>query len=316
MPEWLVERGIGESRAALVEDGEIIEGRIELEGLLRAGTVLQVRLVTAGPRNAIARDDAGTEYLLPRGAPGVTEGAAFKIEVTREAIPGVEPWKLALARATDAPLREAPPLTGRELPLPAHRDELADAGWNDLLDEARSGVVQFAGGELRISPTPAMTLVDVDGYLPPEELAVVGAAAVARAIRRLDIGGSVGIDLPTSGSKSARQQAAAAIDAHVPQPFERTAVNGFGFVQVVRPRVRASLVELAHNRASFEARALLRRAAFEPAGPKSLVAHPAVIAALEQEPAWRDALARQVGGPVSLRADASLPMSGGYGEKA
>jgi hypothetical protein len=161
-----------------------------------------------------------------------------------------------------------------------------------------------------------MTLIDVDGHLPPEELAVVGAAAAAKAIRRLDIGGSIGIDLPTSGSRSARQRAAAAIDAHLPQPFERTAVNGFGFVQIVRPRLRASLVELAQDRAEFEARALVRRAVFESPGPKRLVAHPAVAAVFDGKPSWTEALARQVGGAVSLRADASLPMSGGYAKKA
>src|SRR6185369_7327824 len=127
--------------------------------------------------------------------------------------------------------------------------------WDDVIEQARSGTVQFAGGELRLSPTPAMTLIDVDGYLAPDDLAVLGAAEAAKAIRRLDIGGSIGIDLPTAGSKAARQAAAAAIDQHLPQPFERTAVNGFGFVQIVRPRLRASLVELAQDRASFEARA-------------------------------------------------------------
>ena len=114
-------------------------------------------------------------------------------------------------------------------------DRNLDRVRNDLLDEARTGVVTFAGGELRISPTPAMTLIDVDGYLEPDELAVLGAAEAARAIRRLDIGGSIGIDLPTASGKAARQAAAAAIDGALPRPFERTAVNGFGFVQIVRP---------------------------------------------------------------------------------
>jgi hypothetical protein len=190
------------------------------------------------------------------------------------------------------------------------------AGWNDLIDEARSGIVRFAGGELRISPTPAMTLIDVDGHLPPAELAVRGAGEAARAIRRLDIGGSIGIDLPTVGSKSVRQAAAAAIDAALPQPFERTAVNGFGFVQLVRPRRRASLVELAQDRAPFEARVLLRRVAFEPPGARRLVAHPAVIAVLESRPDWLEQLSRQAGGAIGLRADAALPMSGGHAEPA
>jgi hypothetical protein len=311
LPEWLIERGIGETRCALVDDGEIIEARIALDAVMPAGTIIAARLVSGG-RNAIARDEQGEEYLLPRGAPAVTEGAALNIEITREKIPGAEPWKRALARLSDQAPRQAPPLEGRELRMPA--PELGDAGWDDLIEQARSGIVRFEGGDLRVSATPAMTLIDVDGYLPPEELAVRGAAEAARAIRRLDIGGSIGIDLPTTGSKAARQAAAAAVDEILPQPFERTAINGFGFLHIVRPRMRASLVELAQDRASFEARALLRRAAFEPAGAKRLVVHPAVAAVLDMHPDWVDALARQLGGAIGLRADPALPMSGGYAE--
>jgi len=316
LPEWLIERGIGETRAVLVDGGEIIEARIVLEGAVQAGSVIAARLVHVGTngRNAVARDESGAEYLLPRGAPGVTEGASLDIEVTREAIPGAEPWKRPMARVTGGPAAPARSLEARLLAFPAPRDELARAGWDDLIDEARSGVVRFDGGELRISPTPAMTLIDVDGFLPPEELAVRGAAQAAKAIRRLDIGGSIGIDLPTSGSKAGRQKAADAIDAMLPQPFERTAVNGFGFVQIVRPRLRASLVELAQDRASFEARALLRRVAVGPPGPRRLVAHPGMIAILESRRDWIEGLARQVGGAIELRADASLPISGAYAE--
>jgi ribonuclease G len=322
LPEWLVERGIGETRAALVIGGEIIEARIELEGSTPAETVLPARLTSAGTngRNAVARDEDGNEYLLPRGAPRIAEGAAVTIEVTREAIPGSEPWKRPLARITEEPWRTLPPLeqrlSGRNLTFPGPADELGRAGWLELLEQARSGVVQFAGGELRIFPTPALTLIDVDGHAPLGELIVAGAAEAAKAVRRLDIGGSIGIDLPTAGAKASRQAAAAALDQHLPQPFERTAVNGFGFVQIVRPRLRASLVELAQDAAAFEARALLRRVAMEPPGPKRLVCHPAVAALLQSRPDWLDRLARQLGGSISLRADAALPMSGAYAEVA
>jgi hypothetical protein len=71
-------------------------------------------------------------------------------------------------------------------------------------------------------------------------------------------------------------------------------------------------MELAQDRAAFEARALLRRAAFEQLGAKRLAAHPAVIAVLDHHRDWIEALAHQVGGAISLRADANLPMSGGY----
>lgn len=317
MPEWLIEQGIGETRCALVEDGEIVEARILLEGRIAAGSVVDAQLTSVGAngRNAIARDQQGTDYLLPRGAGTLTEGANLRIEVTREAIPGAEQWKRPLARMTQDSLGAGPRLPGKQLQFPSPVDQLNQAGWNDLIEEARSGAVRFDGGDLRISPTPAMTLVDVDGYLAPEALAVAGAAAAARAIRRLDIGGSIGIDLPTAGSKAARHAAAAAIDEQLSQPFERTAVNGFGFAQVVRPRHRASLVELAQDRASFEARALLRRAVFEAPGSKRLVVHPAVEKLLSGRRQWLDLFARQAGGTVELRGDPSLPMSGGYAEK-
>ena len=314
MPEWLCEIGIGENREALIENDEIVEARISLEGIVSAGTIIEAKLIDAGRngRNAIAVAD-GQEYLLWETPRGISVGARFDLEVTRSKIPGTEPWKRPLGRAAE-PLSAGE--QSRESRGASAGDRLGAVGWNDLIEEARNGVVRFAGGELRISPTPAMTLIDVDGHLPPDELAVTGAREAAKAIRRLDIGGSIGIDLPTAGSKAARQNAAAAIDAVLPQPFERTAVNGFGFVQIVRPRRQASLVELAQDRAPFEARTLLRQVAFEPAGPKRIVAHPAVVVVLETRPDWLDALARQIGGSVGLRADPSLPMSGGYAEKA
>ena len=311
MPEWLIERGIGETRAVLVEGGKIIEARILRDGVVQAGTVLAARLKTTGhPAVAVAGSD---EYLLPKGAPGVTQGSNLAIEVTREAIGGPEPWKRPLARMTDEAPGAAPIPGGRDLAFPAPRDELDEAGWSDLLDEARSGIIRFARGELRVSPTPAMTLIDVDGTLAPADLCIAGARAAAIAIRRHGIGGSIGVDLPTIGGKGARQAAAEAVDAVLPQPFERTAVNGFGFLQIVRPRRQASLFELAADRASFEARALLRRAAREVGGLR-LAAHPAVITALR--PDWLDLLGRQVGGTVTLREDASLAMSAGHAEPA
>lgn len=312
MPEWLIERGIGETRAALVDDGRIVEARILRDGVVPAGTVLTAQLKSTG-RNAIALAD-GREYLLPKGASGVTEGARLTIEVTREALGGAEPWKRPLARLTDAAPGPAPNLRGRELQFPATSDELEAAGWSDLLDEARSGIIGFPGGELRVSLTPAMTLIDVDGNLHPAELAIAGARAAAAAIRRHGIGGSIGIDLPTVDSKAVRLAAAEAVDQLLPKPFERTAVNGFGFLQIVRPRAHASLLEMAAERAVFEVAAVLRRAARE-VGSIRLVTHPLVIAMLEQRQDWLDRLGMQVGGAVTLRTDPMIAISAGHAEK-
>ena len=158
-----------------------------------------------------------------------------------------------------------------------------------------------------------MTLVDVDGTLPLDELALSGIRAAVAAIRRHAIGGSIGIDLPTVRGKARRLALDAAIDEAMTAPFERTGVNGFGFVQIVRPRTGPSLLELAADPPGFEARALLRRAA-RSTGAIRLVGHPAVIARIG--PDWTAALSRQVGGGVTLRADPALAMSGSYAEAA
>jgi len=116
LPEWLIERGIGETRLALIEDGKIIEARIIREDVVPAGAILEARLKSVG-RHAIAVA-GGQEYLLPKAAPRVTEGARLYIEVTREALGGSEPWKRPLARLSEGNVRSAPSAGGRELTFP------------------------------------------------------------------------------------------------------------------------------------------------------------------------------------------------------
>jgi len=311
LPDWQIEHGIGESRAVRIKDGEIVEARVLLEGVARAGSVIQARLAKTGVPAVAIREEQ--EFLLPKGAPGVTEGAELPIEITRERIPGPEPWKRPLARIAQADTAPGH-FEADELPFPAPTDSLGRAGWDNLIEETRSGVIRFSGGEIRVSPTPAMTLIDVDGTLPAGKLAMAGARAAARTIMRHDIGGSIGIDFPTVSGKARRQEIGEAVDAVLPPRFERTAVNGFGFLQIVRPRRRASLLELASDRASFEARALMRRVALETPGAKRIAAHPAVIAVLERRNEWIEVLERQIGGAVTLRSEPSLPIHAGYAE--
>lgn len=311
MAEWLYEEGIGEDRAILVEDGTILQAAIELPGL-RAGAVVPARLTAIAGAASLAD---GIEAIVSPLPPGLTEGAAFRAEVLREAIPEQGRPKPPRVRATELPLRDGPSLReriGNPAPLPSHgRDRFEEAGWSELLEEAASGEIAFEGGALRMSVTPAMTLFDVDGALPPAALAEAGAAAAARAILRFGIGGSIGIDLPTL-PRDQRRAPAAAVDAILPQPFERTAVNGFGLLQIVRRRERPSLPEMLRaDPAGAAARALLRRAGRN-AGLVALHAAPAVIARIEA--AWLAALERRVGGPVALRAEPGLAISGGHVE--
>jgi hypothetical protein len=304
LPDWLIEEGIGETRAALIENGEIIEARVRREGVTPAGTVLDAQMVAIAP--LVTVEAGGEQFLMPHRVSGISEGSRLRIEVVREALGGTESWKRGFARRTDEEPRPAPPL--------AEGTPGSIEGWDEVLDEARSGMVRFDGGELRIEPTAAMVMIDIDGWLVPDKLAQMGAWAAARAIRRLDIGGPTGIDFPTLKGREARQQIDSILAEYLPSQAERTAMNGFGFVQVVRPRSRASLVDLAADRPGFEARALLRRAGRE-IGATRLVAHPSVVRVLGEQRGWLDRLARQVGGAVTLRTDASLAMSAGHVER-
>ena len=148
-----------------------------------------------------------------------------------------------------------------------------------------------------------MTLFDVDGPGATAALAVAAATAAAEAIVRHDIGGSIGIDFPTVTGKAERLAVAAAIDAALPQPFERTALNGFGFLQIVRPRPRASLPELLRtDPVATQALALLRQIErVPPPVPAEHVALPRVIAWLDRHPHLIAELSRRTGVAITLR---------------
>ena len=330
MAEWLYEDGIGEARAALVEDGEIVEALIELEGSgPRAGAVVEGRLTAIsmpGRRGFVTLEDA-TEVLVEPLVRAWTQGAKVRIEIVREAVAERDRTKRAKGRpAPEAALAEGPSLrqriaaTGMAVCEPGLRepDALEAAGWSELIENAQAGAWSFTGGALRISLTPAMTLIDVDGHLDPPALARAAATAAGRAIRAYGLAGSIGVDFPTLGGKEARTDVAAAFDAILPRPFERTGVNGFGFMQVIRPRTRASLIEhIMTDAAGHAARALLRRVERDGrTGAATLVAPPPVEAVLEGHPDWLDRLARHLGGAIGLRRDATMPMSGSYAEPA
>lgn len=312
MSEWLYEAGIGENRAALVENGAIVEAHIETDHSgPRLGTIARARLVErpgAAKSARIALSEA-TEALLDAIPRGLSEGRELLVEIVREAIPEAGRPKPARARiaAAGAVAVPGPDLLARiaatGIPVrtcqPHQADALEAAGWSELLAEAASGEIAFPGGQLRMSVTPAMTLFDIDGAPPPEPLAIAGGIATARAIRRFGIGGSIGVDFPTLPDKAARNRVVEAFDSALPQPYERTAINGFGFLQLVRRRPRASLPELlALDPVAAELRAVLRR--IERGAPPDPADHrlpAALIASLDRHPDWRTALHRRTGRP-------------------
>ena len=317
MAEWLYEAGIGEARAALVDNGAIRAARIDIaDHAPRVGAIVPARLaeITLKGREGVVALDGGGEAVLTGLPAGITQGASLLVRIVRLAIP--EPGRAKRARAVPAD-DGAAPMPGPDLlaritatgvpvrPLAAHQpDDLEAAGWSEVLEEARTGEIAFAGGALRIALTPAMTVIDVDGQRPLDALAVAAATAVAHAIERLDIGGSIGVDFPTIEGRGPRQAVAQAIDAALPPPFERTAMNGFGFLQIVRRRERVSLPELLRADPHGAAiRALLRQIErTPPPGQRHCRITPAQLEVIRAHPDWIDELTRRTGVPTSFES--------------
>jgi len=312
LAEWLVEHGIGETRAILVDGGEAVAARLDWPGSLAAGQVEDAVLISraAGSRRGTARFANGEEALVDQLPPDAREGAPMRLKVMRSAMAEAGRLKRAQARPTkDAPC-PAPGPAGRAV------DRFPDGLWEDIWTDAWDGQIAFAGGALTVTPTPAMTVIDIDGDLPARLLALAAVPQLANAIRRMDLAGSIAIDFPTLSEKADRQAVDVALASALQGwPHERTAMNGFGLVQLVARLERPSVLHrLGNNRAIAAARMLLRRAELvrEPGVAILLTAHPAVRAATSAD--WLDQLARRTGRTIRWQDDASLALDGGFAQ--
>ncbi len=324
--------------------------------LLAAGEVYTARVLRSlGPNKAQVSIGGGKEAIL-QPAKGLVEGALLAVLMTRAPIPEPGRWKSAMVRPAPgaSPQGEpgwhsnaAPrlPFLHRFVPQPdailcpdaaslnALRTDLgaaapelridpqaiADADLDGLIEAATVGEFPIAGGTLSIERTRAMTMIDIDGGGDALALNLAAAREIGRLLRLLDIGGPVGIDFITLDQRKAR----AAIDAALGEacaplgPHKCTAMNGFGFVQIIRPRTGPSIQELlcttTPGRLSAESRAvaLLREAGRSTGhGKRQLVGPPAVIKLIRQWDEEVDALKKRLGTDIELVAD---PAAIGYG---
>ncbi|MGN3975087.1 ribonuclease [Tsuneonella sp. SYSU-LHT278] len=314
MADWLVERGIGEDRALLVREDRVVATNVRWPGDLRAGDIVEATLVkrTAGSPRGLAMTPAGEAILVDRLPRPASEGATISVAITRSAMAERGRFKRAQGRWSDgAPGNAIPDVI--EAGKPVRR--FAPGLWEDVWNAAWDAEVAFSGGSLLFAVTPGMTVIDIDGDLPPRDLALAAVPAIGDALRRFAVGGSIGIDFPTLQAKADRQAVDRALERSLGDwPHERTAMNGFGFIQIVARSTGPSLIQrLAHHRAPAAARMLLRRAeGLEGAGTILLTAHSAVLAALRPE--WLAELSRRTGRAVRIEADHTLALDGGHAQ--
>lgn len=319
MAEWLVEQGIGEERAILYDKGQAIAARIHWPGELTAGQVEDAQLVfrPAGSKRGHAQFASGEEALVDGLPHDAQEGAMMRLRVTRSRIAERGRVKLAQAKPVDEPLKAAPSLMEALRAAGEARTvrRFPDGEWEDIWSEAWSGRHEFAGGSLHFSATPAMVLVDIDGALPPRDLALAAVPALAASIRRFDLAGSIGIDFPTLQSRADRKAVDALLESALHGwAHERTAMNGFGFVQLVSRFERPSLLHrIGEGQVGAAARLLLRRAeGVSDAGALLLTCHPGVKAKLK--PSWIEELARRTGREVRIESDPALALDAGFAQ--
>ena len=318
MADWLVEEGIGEHRAIQTQGGEISAARLDWPGKLAAGLVEDAVLVSRArnSRRGTVRFASGEEALVDGLPQEASEGASLRVAVTRAAVAESGRLKLAQAKPTQDAPRPAPTLA-EQLRAEGHQvrvvREFPSDEWNGLFTEAWDGTIAFDGGSLTISLTPAMTVIDIDGALPARALALAAVPAIASAIRRFDLAGSIGIDFPTLTDKADRRAVDEALSTSLTDwKHERTSMNGFGFVQLVSRLERPSLMHrIALDRTGAAAHLLLRRAEHvtDP-GALLLCAHPAVHTAVKPE--WEADLARRTGRTVRWQDDPTLALQGAF----
>ncbi|GIX18797.1 MAG: hypothetical protein KatS3mg120_0473 [Erythrobacter sp.] len=305
--EWLIEEGIGERRALLVEGGQVRAARLSWPGELAAGTQTHGQLVAKlkGTRRGLTRLDDGREALVDHLPQGVSEGASLALVITRAPMAERGRLKRAQARVAGTGPLPSPFPEGRIVPrFPAGL-------WEEVWQAAASARLDFPGGEILIGTTAAMSVIDIDGIGAPRSLALAAVPAIARALAWFDLGGNIAIDFPTLAARDDRRAVDAALAAALADwPHERTAMNGFGLVQLVARLEGPSLIHrFAHQRLGMAARMALRRAeiAAEAGGTGrviELMVHPALEARIA--PAWREALARRTGRGLEIRSDPGL----------
>jgi ribonuclease G len=306
--EVLALRRIGETLHAHVEGGALVELHLR-----RDHDPLPFGHVT----DAIVREQVGARLRVDCngveawliGSPHHPLGTRRAVRVVRAPTP--EPGQIKRAHVVEhSGLAEA-------AAAPTFASDFPDSfEIEDWCDRAISGHVPFTGGSLSLERTRAGLVIDVDGRGPALDINLSAARKIAQALRLFQVGGMVMVDFITAENRRDRLELDAALDAALkkdPRAFERTAINGFGMVQIVRAKRGASLIDqlcgVRRHAPSLETQTLMlldEAARSVGAGLRTLVARREILATLEKWPSLLEELRAKLGANVKMAADDTI----------
>ena len=322
LPEIWRDDAPGERRAALVENENIVEIHMQRDTLWALGETGTGRIDRKTPSGAYVIADDNSELLL-RSRISDPEGMRVTFEVTREAIaePGrVKPAEIALRDSGVLPSLEKGALWDAR--LTAFAQPVISTSIADGFDIALSGQSQLGSVIISFQRTKAGLVFDVDGIGSAFDINQVAAAEIARLLRLYQVGAMVMIDFVSMEPKAQRTQIAEIFDAASVvdgRPFARTAINGYGLMQVVRARPRPSVLDhlfgtrIAALSDETQAYWLLRAVAQSSGfGARTMTTRPEVATLLQSDrwATWRAQAVRLAGADMQVVADEKAT---GYG---
>ena len=107
---WIVEHGIGEKRALLMDGDTVLAAKVQWPGEARAGTTTMARLVfrPAGSSRGVARTGDGLEVLVDKLPRTAAEGREYMLYLTRAPIAERGRYKRAQGRIVNGDLADVP----------------------------------------------------------------------------------------------------------------------------------------------------------------------------------------------------------------
>lgn len=216
-----------------------------------------------------------------------------------------------------------PEMADRLAPYPAGDSAFETLGVNEAVDDALADQINLpSGGWISITPTPAMTVVDVNmgsalQHMSAGEAKLVvnmeATLALAHHLRFQDIGGLIVVDYINMSAKGSTRELMQLIERTFREdsvPVQHTGISAFGLVEFTRKRAGLSLRDrLQRHRAPVERTAaqglgLLRKAArigqSNQVGNLLLQAPQPVLDWLSATPSFIDMLASETSRTVSL----------------